>query len=325
MRTRSFDIYELLMGNADSADYRQYRESFLSSPPEQRMQLKESYIQQLKAQGVFNIYQELKMQSQFVEAHRDISTHGDTVQLHSHSFYELLYICSGKTEYLLGTERCEIQQGDVIIIPPNLSHRPLFTMDMDDQKYERIAVWLSTAFADSCKDLLSEFSESHILHFGNGHWNAMYDYFSRIYTESSQQRKAYENVLYGNALALMALLSRALSSETHQAAEKGELLDDVIYFIDIHLSEKISLEETARYFYVSQSTLSKLFRNRLNESFYQYVTQRRLIAAKQLVDRGLSLNQASEQAGFCDYAAFYRAFKKEYMVSPIQYKELIRQ
>ncbi len=261
-------------------------------------------------EGVFNIYQELKMQSQFVEAHRDISTHGDTV-LHSHSFYELLYICSGKIEYLLGTERCEIQKGDVIIIPPNLSHRPLFTMDMDGRKYERIAVWLSTAFADSCKDLLSEFSESHILHLGNGHWNAMYDYFSRIYTESSQQRKAYENVLYGNALALMALLSRALASETHQAAEKGELLDDVIYFIDIHLSEKISLEETARYFYVSQSTLSKLFRSRLNESFYQYVTQRRLIAAKQLVYRGLSLNQASEQAGF--------------MVSPIQYKELIRQ
>ena len=242
-------------------------------------------------EGVFNIYQELKMQSQFVEAHRDISTHGDTVQLHSHSFYELLYICSGKIEYLLGTERCEIQKGDVIIIPPNLSHRPLFTMDMDGRKYERIAVWLSTAFADSCKDLLSEFSV--------------------IYTESSQQRKAYENVLYGNALALMALLSRALASETHQAAEKGELLDDVIYFIDIHLSEKISLEETARYFYVSQSALSKLFRSRLNESFYQYVTQRRLIAAKQLVYRGLSLNQASEQAGF--------------MVSPIQYKELIRQ
>ena len=57
-------------------------------------------------EGVFNIYQELKMQSQFVEAHRDISTHGDTVQLHSHSFYELLYICSGKTEYLLGTSPC---------------------------------------------------------------------------------------------------------------------------------------------------------------------------------------------------------------------------
>ena len=76
---------------------------------------------------------------------------------------------------------------------------------------------------------------------------------------------------------------------------------------------------------VSQSTLSKLFRSRLNESFYKYVTQRRLIAAKQLVDSGLSLNQASEQAGFCDYAAFYRAFRKEYRISPIQYRELLRQ
>lgn len=325
MRINSIDIQELLMGGIDAIDYRQYKAAFFSMPPEERTKLKEHYLRHLKAQGVFNIYQELKMQSQFVEAHRDVSVHGDTIQLHSHSFYELLYICSGKTEYLLGTERYVVQKGDIIIIPPNLSHRPLVTMDRDEKCYERIAVWLSTAFADSCRELLSEFTENHILHFGNGHWNTMYDYFNRIYMESSQQRKAYESVLYGNALALMALLSRALSPGTHQATEKGELLDEVISFIESHLGEKISLEETARYFYVSQSTLSKLFRSRLNESFYKYVTQRRLIAAKQLVDSGLSLNQASEQAGFCDYAAFYRAFRKEYRISPIQYRELLRQ
>ena len=38
-----------------------------------------------------NIYQELEMSSRFVDTHRDVSQGGDGVQLHSHTFYEMIY------------------------------------------------------------------------------------------------------------------------------------------------------------------------------------------------------------------------------------------
>ncbi len=322
----------------DEKDYLQYQQIFFSLPREKQNEIRQFLSEDYKARGVFNFYQELKMRSRFVDAQRDISRQSDTLQLHSHSFYELLYCCSGNLEYLLGTERYQIEKGDIIMIPPGLSHRPLFTGKMNNEYYERIVIWISTDFAGSCKSLWPDLSISesldsdriyspkgHVLHTGKGQWEFLSEYFTRIYMEAVRQSRACESVLCGNALALMGLLSRAVSGEIQTITEKEDLLDDVVRFIEKHMDEKITLEDTAHHFYISQSKLSKLFRSRMDISFYQFVTQRRLIAAKLLIERGTPLNQIGEQVGFCDYAAFYRAFRREYRLSPIQYKNLVCQ
>ena len=73
-----------------------------------------------------NLYQEVEMDSDYVDAHEDVSTSRDEVQLHSHTFYELLYCHSGNLDYLVGTQRYRLQRGDIVIVPPGVSHRPLF-------------------------------------------------------------------------------------------------------------------------------------------------------------------------------------------------------
>ena len=69
-----------------------------------------------------NFYQEIEMDSAYVDAHEDISTSRDEVQLHSHTFYELIYCHSGSLDYLVGTQRYRLQRGDIVIIPPGISH-----------------------------------------------------------------------------------------------------------------------------------------------------------------------------------------------------------
>ena len=70
------------------------------------------------------------------------------------------------------------------------------------------------------------------------------------------------------------------------------------------------------------STVSHLFRQKLGVSFYRYVTQRRLIAAKTLIEQGQPLEAVASQTGFLDYSGFYRAFKQEFCISPRQYRKL---
>ena len=79
-----------------------------------------------------NIYQELEMSSRFVDTHRDVSQGGDGVQLHSHTFYEMIYCTGGSTQYLLGTQRYRLRHGDIVLIPPGVSHRPLLAEKMAD-------------------------------------------------------------------------------------------------------------------------------------------------------------------------------------------------
>lgn len=124
-------------------------------PRESREQqaLAMEYLQQL-GYDPNAFYQELEMSSRFVDTHRDVSYDGNNVQLHSHTFYELLYCRSGSNvEYLVGTERYRLQRGDIVIVPPGVSHRPILPETMSEP-YKRYVIWINAQFA---KRLAEEF------------------------------------------------------------------------------------------------------------------------------------------------------------------------
>ena len=126
-------------------------------------------------------------------------------------------------------------------------------------------------------------------------------------------------------MQLLVECIRAFNKPENQIlrSEKPELLDDVVSYIETHLHEKISLAETAARFFVSESTIGQTFQKKMHVSFYHYVTQRRLIAAKSIISQESNLDILSEKVGFSDYSAFYRAFKKEFGISPREYRNLI--
>lgn len=109
----------------------------------------EEILQNLLEKGVVfkNIYQELEMDSRYVNAHQDISHSTDAIDLHSHTFYELLYCQRGSIQYLLGGQRYQLRPGDVVLIPPGVGHQPLFPPQMI-QPYQRSVVWISCEFAE---------------------------------------------------------------------------------------------------------------------------------------------------------------------------------
>lgn len=126
-------------------------------------------------------------------------------------------------------------------------------------------------------------------------------------------------------MILLTQLARALAEQEAAPlaqAEKPELLERIFAYIEAHLAEPITLADTAKHFWVSESKISQTFRNKLGISFYRCVTQRRLIAAKSLIIQGLPLNEVNERVGFADYSSFFRAFKREYGIAPSQFREL---
>ena len=89
-----------------------------------------------------------------------------------------------------------------------------------------------------------------------------------------------------------------------------------------HLGDHITLATTAQRFFVSESKISQTFREKMGVSFYRCVTQRRLIAAKNLIAAGMGMEAVSAQVGFRDYSSFYRAFRQEFGISPRQYRKI---
>jgi AraC-like DNA-binding protein len=271
-------------------------------------------------------YQELEMTSRYVDTHQDVSVSNARVTLHSHAFYEIL--CCQNTcdvEYLVGAERYRLQKGDVVIIPPGVSHRPLLSDHMTEP-YRRDVMWLSQEFTASMPHLLPEAmaSEPQLLRTAGTQWEFLADMFRNGVRENEQKRLGWEEAVMGNSIQILVYIRRALNDRTANPlrVEQPELLDRVLAYVEEHLAKKITLADVAKHFWVSQSTITQTFRNKMGVSFYRCVTQRRLIAAKALILQGLPLEQVNEKVGFTDYSTFYRAFKQEFGISPRQYRKM---
>ena len=294
--------------------------------PEEMQKIQET----LRAEGIDfqNFYQELEMSDPYVETHRDMSYSNAQLTLHSHTFYELLYCINDcGAEYLVGADRYRLQKGDIVFVPPGISHRPLLPENMKEP-YQRYVLWISQEFVDMFSQMFpaetTRMSYGTLLRTGNNKWELLGGYFRRGVWEAENRAPGWQAAIVGNTITLLTLMSRSIQERTASVltAEKPDLLNEVMNYIELHLNEKITLEETARQFYVSVSTVTQLFRQKMGTSFYRCVTQRRLIAAKVRIGNGESLEDVSRAVGFTDYSSFYRAFKKEYGITPRQYTQL---
>ena len=293
-------------------------------------QLQQWLQEQIRGMGMDPdaIYQELEMSSRYVDTHRDISYSNARLHLHSHAFYELIFCCNScGAEYLVGSERYRLQQGDIIFVPPGVSHRPLLSEPMP-APYERYVLWLSTEFMERYASLFpypftEKQAQASLLRTGGTAWEYLGTLFQAGVEEARQQADGWEAAVIGNTMQLLTHIKRATDGRAQSMqAEKPELLDRITAYIEAHYADSITISELGRQFYVSSSTVSHLFQQKLGVSFYRYVTQRRLIAAKTLIEKGQLLEAVASQTGFSDYSGFYRAFKQEYGISPRQYRNL---
>lgn len=305
-----------------TAQYRYY-----SSKADQEKVL--SYLRSLGLEpGSF--YQEMEMSSRFVDTHRDVSYAGTSMPLHSHSFYEMIYFCNTcGAEYLVGPNRYRVQKGDLILVPPGISHRPILPESMTEP-YKRDVIWISNEFMEivlhGFPGLLLEGSE-HIgpIRTAGTRWEFLGDMIRTGVKEAEAQEPGWDTAVTGNTLMILTNLKRACADRNAKPlnAEKPELLDQVMAFIEKNYAEKINVSDVAQTFFVSSSTISHLFKKKLGVSFYRCVIQRRLIAAKTLIEDGVLLEDVGQRVGFADYSTFYRAFKQEYGISPREFKKLV--
>ena len=163
-----------------------------------------------------------------------------------------------------------------------------------------------------------------MLRTGGTKWESLGELFQSGVQESERRADGWEVAVIGNTLLLLTGIKRAIDEQSDQIweAEKPELLDQIMAYVEQHYTDAFTIEELAKRFFVSGSTISHLFKQKLGVSLYRYVTQRRLIAGKTLIEQGVLLENVALQIGFQDYSGFYRAFKQEYGISPRQYRNM---
>ncbi|HZG57034.1 response regulator transcription factor [Paenibacillus sp.] len=84
----------------------------------------------------------------------------------------------------------------------------------------------------------------------------------------------------------------------------------------------LSMQALAEKFSMSPAYFSRSFKAETGQTFVQYVTGLRMERARELLaDAALTTTEAARASGFADYPHFAKAFKRQYGLSPSEYRK----
>ena len=259
----------------------------------------------------------------------DKKTH--EVEYHYHDFDKITIFIKGKVTYMIEGKSYDLEPYDIVLVRHNDIHR--LTVD-NSQLYERIIIYISPNFMNAYKtddyDLnlcfqRAEEEHSNVLRIPSLEKSSLFRSISRL--ERSFSDQGYAAGLYRQLLFLefMIHLNRAASKNNLEFLDTDNCnmkIVDILHYINEHITEDLSIDHIAEAFYVSKYYMMRLFKQETGYTMGNYITQKRLLLAKELILSGVPSTQACFDCGYKDYSTFSRAYRKLFGESPRETKTL---
>lgn len=253
-----------------------------------------------------------------------------SVPVHMHNYYELYFFLEGDVDYQVEDKTYQLQYGDYLLIPPEVEHRPVFKSG--NSQYRRLILWLSIEFYETLCAQYEEYrySFNYVQSSGCHHFRTDFIVFQHIQgqlleflEEANTNRPFRDEKLKIMISALLLQLNRITYDQNSQITTKYQntLYLNICDYINNHLEEDLSLEQLASFFFVSKYHISHIFKENMGLSLHQYIIKKRIHASKNGILSDTPIQTLITQYGFKNYSSFYRAFVKEYGVSPMEYRE----
>ncbi|MBQ7090858.1 MAG: helix-turn-helix transcriptional regulator [Clostridia bacterium] len=236
--------------------------------------------------------------------------------MHAHNSYEILLFLSGDADYYVEGTRYTLHHGDIMIMRRSEFHHLILK---SNRSYERIVLNFDLPIFEQLDPehrLLSIFDDRQLgkynhysaSSFPENHWKYFFDKI--LNCKEEPLRVAF-------LFALLGELYECYHSESFSSSgDRVELIYSVVRYINENINSNLSLDMICEHFYLSKTHLNRLFKQATGSTVWNYILIKRLLRARELLSFGESPTNVYLQCGFQDYTTFFRAYKKQFNVSP---------
>lgn len=235
---------------------------------------------------------------------------------------EILYVLSGQISCTVHRENYQLKEEDFIIFNPYEMHSvqgehckaislfifpKLLSLHTSRQADEQILCCsVDQSIPEACYRQVRQFMANIFL--------------------LSYQKEPDEYQIYSETLNLLSALRENFRVKKGSGSDKEqsvmEHIQKIVWYMDKHYMENLTLTEIAKHEFISPNYLSHLFRDYLNTSFVQYLRMLRLNHAyADLQGTNLSVTEIAMRNGFSSATAFIGYFRDVYGKTPAKFRK----
>ena len=247
---------------------------------------------------------------------------------HYHEFNKIIIFLSGNVTYIIEGRTYHLKPYDILLVNNHDIHKPIID---SNSTYERIVIWADTNFVKEHSDDNCNLEECfkyaikndiNLIRLKPDLQNELISLLTKL--EASINSQEFGSRILSNAylIEFLVYINRLILGNNNiiEANECDSIYDnqinEILKYINANLNEPLTVDNIANRFYISRYYLMHRFKEQTGYTLHNYISQKRLILAKELLLNNESVMKVSEKCGFIDYSSFLRSFRKMYGTTP---------
>ncbi|MEA4888367.1 MAG: helix-turn-helix domain-containing protein [Clostridiaceae bacterium] len=239
----------------------------------------------------------------------------DIDESHIHNSYELYINVSGDVSFLVENRLYPIRSGDAVMTRPGEMHLCVYH---NACIHEHFCLWIDMPEGSTLLSFLHKPGFNNLYSPDNGTRQQMLDLLYRLNKLSQQNgRELGRTVCF---LQLLSLFNNQTEPESKSRDTMPDELQQMLNYLNEHFREIQHVREMCDLFFISQSSINRLFRKYIHLSPREFLESKKLACAQQLLASDRTVTQVCQQCGFVDCSHFIAVYKKKFGETPYQYK-----
>lgn len=254
---------------------------------------------------------------------------GQVVTTHWHEEAEFTLITRGACLYHIDLVDYEVQEGDLLFIPPLLLHS--ISAQLKEKATSETYVFHMNFLGGNSADICSiryfkpimdrEITMPYLIKKDHPAYASLLEIFQQTHALYEEKPADYELALKALLLQLFfVLLQYSEKNTSPDLGKTSDKLKQVLDYIELHYTESIAVSELARLCHFSDYYFMRFFKKHMNMTCVEYIVSLRLEKSVELFKEGnTSILDVSLSVGFRNLSYFHRAFKKKYHMTPLAF------